>query len=804
MNHKNSKWLLFPLALTMASPALALTPAALIPVSNPTPVSTGSTTTTTSSSGPTVAEWQALYAATPQTTQFRIPADMPVSGYGLSPGAEVTAAYSPFTGTVALTKNNAYGLLSTLLTSAVAVQNLGAAVIPVANTAPQDPYETDGYEIQSCDEWVYKKYYDYRRFQDAAATCGGQPDCVYNVWALTAVPGESFDMAPKSGVAWTLVPYPTSSLDPEPFVSPQTGTQQQLKNPFRDPTTVTQLELALQFAMEGTGSTGVTAYGTVLGYMQGTTFTGSSPYYTITGARAAWHTQMHAQQATYGENMADRADIAARTANMESLLGAFNGANAADSANYEAWEKRVIAVCGGLVAPIPGQNPCTPTNPSGCKATPPPSAACNAAREEEPGMPLSVAAGTTLGNALVTEYKHLDRVTGVVDNGCLGVNHNKCDWSPAMIAQEYLTTLDSQVAADTQSCDSFFGTAPVSSLNATKAGATSDEWDFTLALADAQSLVTELRDTLTWSQTAPDTVRYDMFGGPQSWNVGGSVASASYTQQAFWEVTGQKNKSTDTLCSLSGRIYGSANAGGSVFGVNFTLLDTDLQVGVGETVNPTGNAAATPGSYTYESHLTVATETGNQSIYAVSGGATGEFNQPLANFNDTETVIDIPGQISWLSLDLKVNVVVGVSVSISGNAPTAACSTVTNPESIIYALGANVTPSVSAQAVGTALVGALGTGVGVQGTVDVLTVALPINLTTAVGVGSDGNVDVILNANASLSLDVLSGELDTAECVLGDCATQQLFSWNGIPAFNDMLWNTTEQVPVIEMQNVFQ
>jgi hypothetical protein len=822
VNRTNRKWLLLPLAVTMASPALALTPATLTPVSspkpvavptpvsNPTPVATGAstTTTTTSSAGPTVAEWQALYAATPQTTPFRIPADMPVSGYGLAPGALVTAAYVPFTGTMALTKNNAYGLLSSLLTSAVAVQNLGAAVIPVANTAPQDPYENDGDAIQSCDEWVYKKYYDYRRFQDAAATCGGQPDCVYNLWAQTTVPGESFAMAPKSGIAWAMVPYPTSTLDPEPFVSPQTGTQQQLKNPFRDPTTVTQLELALQFANEGTGSSGVTPYGTVLGYLQSATFTASSPYYTITGARAAWHKQMHDQQATYGENMADRADIAARTANMETLLAAFNAGNAQDSANYEAWEARVIAACGGLVEAPPGLHPCTPTNPNACKPPPPPSPACTRARESEPGMPLSIAAGTALGNALVAEYNHLDRVTGVVDNGCLGVNHNKCDWSPAMIAQEYLTTLDAQVAADTQSCDSFFGTAPVSSLNATKSGATSDEVLFTVALEEAQSAVAAERESLTWSQTAPDTIRYDMFGGPQSWNVGGSVASASYSQQAFWELTGQKNKSAGasagTLCGLSGRIYGSANAGGSVFGANFTLLDTDLQLGVGETVNPDGGAAATPGQYTYESHLTVASETGPQSIYSVTGNGTGQFNEPIANYNDTETVIDIPGQISWLSLDLKVNVVVGVSVSLNGNSSTAACGTVSNPENIEYSLGANVTPSVSAQAVGTALVGALGTGVGVQGTVDVLTVSLPINLTTALGFGSDGNVDVILNANASLSLDVLSGELDTAECVFGDCATQQLFSWNGIPAFNDVLWNTTQQVPVIEMQNVFQ
>jgi hypothetical protein len=131
-----------------------------------------------SAADPTVQAWQAQYANPSQTTTFRIPTDMPVAS-PLVPGEQVTAAYTPFTSPMPVTKNNAAGLFGSILTNAALNQTQGFAFIPTANTTPLYPqYESDGDAVSSCDEWVYKKYYGYRRFQDAAATCGGNPDCI--------------------------------------------------------------------------------------------------------------------------------------------------------------------------------------------------------------------------------------------------------------------------------------------------------------------------------------------------------------------------------------------------------------------------------------------------------------------------------------------------------------------------------------------------------------------------------------------------------------------------------------------------
>jgi hypothetical protein len=131
------------------------------------------------------------------------------------------------------------------------------------------------------------------------------------------------------------------------------------------------------------------------------------------------------------------------------------------------------------------------------------------------------------------------------------------------------------------------------------------------------------------------------------------------------------------------------------------------------------------------------------------------------------------------------------------------CSAVTNPEQNVYGLGATVTPTIAAAGVGTALVGALGTGIGLQGTIDVLTVSLPINVGGSIGPGPSDNIVMNLDANASLNLDVLSGEIDVAECVLFDCATQELYKWNGIPAFSQVLWKTSYQFPIVTLQGAF-
>lgn len=733
--------------------------------------------------------WQAQWNQTSQTTPFRIPLEMTGVEPYYQPGDLVTAKYAPFSSPMTLAKNDAFGVLLPMLSRATVLQNTFPTGPATANTAPQHPqWESDGYTVNSCDEWVYKKYYDYRRFQDAAASCGGDPDCVYNVWVMTSTPGEDYLMVPKSTMTLWMMPYPTSTLDPQPFQPSQSGSQQQLKNPMRDPSTVQTFIQALTLGMENAPDSASDAnFDAVYQYLQSSAFTSNSPYYTINGARLPWHIQMHDQQASYGMNWLDRKLVQQRIANVMNLMGAYQLADAEYGQAVQFWEAAVERACGGLVK-YPG--PCTPTNP--CKPTPPPTQECLEVRAREPLPTALDAAAVSLSQALSTEFQQFDRLTGTVDHGCLGTTHNKCDWSPTMIAQEYLTSLDSQAASDLSYCDGILGNSPASDLGTT---AVQDEVDFARALAQETQSVADAKTELSWSQTAPDTIHYDLFGAPMSWNVGGSVASANYSQSAFWELKGEKN-SNQQLCRVSGRVVASANAGGAVFGNSFSMLDADLLLGVGEYA---ANATDFQG-YDAESHLTIA----GYSVYDFpEQTVAGNFNDQIANTSYDATLLDVPGQISWVSLDIKVQVDASVTATLQATAP-GACSSVSDPTENVYSIGANVTPSISAAGVGTALVGALGTGIGLQGTIDVLTTSLPINVQGSVGPGPNDTVVLNLGANASLDLDVLSGEIDVAECVLYDCATQELYKWNGIPAFSQVLWNANYQFPILAMQAAFQ
>jgi hypothetical protein len=802
-------WLGLPLAIMAFAPvahALTLAPNPHPPVPLPVPVATTTNTT--------IAQWQSQLVNGLPTVPFRIPQNMAVQA-PLQPGQLVQAAYTPFTQPLSVTKNNAFGMLANVLAGAQANFALGYQTIPVANTAPQHPsWEADGYTVSSCDEYVYKRYYDYKRWQDAAATCGGNPDCVYNLWVSSGEGGENRTMLAKTSTNAAIAPTPGSLVDPS-----RGGPTCQTKNPMRASASIQGFEQALLMAASA-GSPATSAeqaqFLQVSNYLYSSAFTSNSNCYPISGTRASWHRQMHDQQATYGETMTQRALIQQRIVNVMSLLDAYNVAVFNYNQATEAQDKMIEQACGGLEQCPPSVCKCTPQTPQFCKAPPPPSQACINARNDFPYAALAADedAAVALSAALYAEYTNVDPISGAVDNGCLGLNHNKCDWSPTMIGVEYLTSIDDTVSKDLAQCDTVIGTgspspqldgALVDLWGSSAPPASADEYDTYNGLAETIVLVGDMRNKLAWLQTDPDTIHYDLFSGPMSWSVGGQFADAQYSQNAFWEVHGEKNKTNEKLCRLSGRVYGTANATAHLLGQPLTVLDASLQIGAGELVD---NGADNPpdfNGFETESHLTI----GGTSIYSFPDkqyqGPT--LSQTLAQQHWDQNIFTVDGQIYFVDLELSVGASADLSVSLTGTAPALACANVTDPTQNTFSIGANVTPSVSAQMVGTALVGALGTGIGVQGTIDLVTVSLPINVNAGVGPDPNGANDLTLNLNANASLDVsvLSGEFDACECVLGECATQELFRWNGIPAFSaPNLWSLNDSFPLDVVQLAIQ
>ena len=351
-------------------------------------------------------QFQAFVASAPATTTFVIPPTMSVApplyvGESL-PGT----AYWPYVNDLKVTRNNTVGIFGSILTGAG--QNTGggangSTTVPTPNLSrPQPQWETDGYTINSCGEWVYKKYHDYQWFQSAAASCGGNGDCVYGVWSMATAPGEGRMMGALSAIQSEMSPYPSSTLDSIPTAPPdaQQPTTQP-KNPFMSTSNQFVFAQALTWATTSdTDTTELANIAAVQEYFASPTFTSyQGQPYAITGPRSAWHQQMHAQQALAGITASDRRLAQARIQNMQNLVNAFLQAQATYNADYEFWQQAIARVCGGVFVRI---TPCTPQDP--CPPPPPPSAACLAVRREVPSADAVTAASLALARAVVDEY----------------------------------------------------------------------------------------------------------------------------------------------------------------------------------------------------------------------------------------------------------------------------------------------------------------------------------------------------------------------------------------------------------------
>lgn len=762
----------------------------------------------TAPTGTPAQQFQAFVASAPATTTFVIPPQMNIAP-PLSTDEMVTAAYWPYVNDITVTRNNTVGIFGSIL--AGAGNNVGGGAnmpTPTPNlNKPQPQWESDRYVIGSCGEWVYKKYHDYQWFQSAAASCGGNGDCVYGVWASTTAPGEDRTMGALSAIQTQMSPYPSSSLDP--IVGAPPGNQPsstQPKNPFMSSSNQSVFAQALTWATSAdTNTTDLANIAAVQEYLASSAFQAyQSQPYEIAGPRSAWHQQMHDQQAALGVNASDRALAQDRIQNMQNLVNAFLQAQANYSSAYEFWEAAIERACGGLFQRI---TPCTPTDP--CPPTPPPSAACIAVRKEVPSATAVEDASIALSQAVIDEYLMADRITGVVDHGCLGTTENKCDWTPDMITAEYLTTLDADMASDLAYCDSIIGKQPTSVADIPGyENSTTDEYYFGLGLDGIVATATSFEQSETWAPTTtePNTIHKDMFGGPTSWTIGGSTAGATYSQDGYWELRGQNNPSNSELCYLAGRAYAGALATVTLFGSSSTILDVDAQIAVGEQLLPQTSPmeAGAPETQSddfsgvgVESHMTVF----GVPIFNVSQTQSGTLSVPLVSQQYSVTVLDVNGELGPFSLSLSAQLQASINGTLTATPPPPCTSTSTEAQ-LAYALGINATPTFSAVAVGTALVGVAGTGVGIQGKIDIISISTPVNVSSALATGSNGT-NMTLTETASVDMSVLGGELDAAECLADQCATQQIFSWNGIPVMNDVIWNDTQTIPLPSLAYAF-
>lgn len=76
-----------------------------------------------------------------------------------------------------------------------------------ANTQPQHPaWESNGAAITSCAEYAYEYFYGYSRFLDAADTCGGDAECIYQLAQQSTVGGLNRELSKRNGAKMSYQP----------------------------------------------------------------------------------------------------------------------------------------------------------------------------------------------------------------------------------------------------------------------------------------------------------------------------------------------------------------------------------------------------------------------------------------------------------------------------------------------------------------------------------------------------------------------------------------------------------------------
>lgn len=98
------------------------------------------------------------------------------------------------TGTGTITPASIGDLGGLLPSTALRVPLLPVRIVdPLTYNPHARDWEKSGNVVASCAEWVWKKYYQYSRFEDATKACGNDASCVFDVaFATTTPPGIAY------------------------------------------------------------------------------------------------------------------------------------------------------------------------------------------------------------------------------------------------------------------------------------------------------------------------------------------------------------------------------------------------------------------------------------------------------------------------------------------------------------------------------------------------------------------------------------------------------------------------------------
>ena len=639
------------------------------------------------------------------------------------------------------------------------------------DTTPRHPETTT---IASCEQYVFDKYYDYARFEEAAASCKSDYLCLGELFAMVGDGSPGMDKPTlysrdraRSPLSFQFRPQPGEIL----------MAQTVKKNPFFASSVVQRLDERVA-RLRGTIEEGAMMAAFAAGY--------AADYSFVDGV--GHDLEMRAKQAPLALTLAEYRKMELRQLAYTQALAQFQAELTKVGPNAEKYlHPSRYDSCGYLKLPGGGTNP---SCPAGGTYRPPFTAETNE----------FFFYTDRIVNLLVREWEHTSPRDGSVDHGCLDPASIACDWSPKSLVQ-YLHLADVKREADFNHCmrdaaDNFVSQFPPMDASATRADARTD-WDaLEVWFGYAEDQREKVVKDLPWvdsGMVGDKKVGSNGLGDP-SW------FSAEYSYQAHWGVH-MDHAATEakTVCNMQPELSGNVGVSVHVLGTKITLAEATVQASAGTAGNPDLTAS---GSLIVLDTPFVSTSPSADTFHLASppiGGGPA--------YSQTVFIGFVP-----VTVGASAELTAGFEANVTARAPqsTDVCNLSTE-----VSIDATFAPYATASgrvwgAIGGEFAG-LGAEAGIEGNLTLVDVRVPFHagahLKSEPFVTDDGLVSeqlaLHLTNDAKLKLTLLKGDVKAyAEvCYLFGCKRIEhtIFSWDGLSYDHD-LWKPLDKgYPIIAL-----
>ncbi len=630
--------------------------------------------------------------------------------------------------------------------------------------------------IAACEQYVFNKYYDYTRFEEAAASCKSDYLCLGELFAMVGdgLPGMDKPTLYTRDVARKPLSFQFRPQPGEIMVA-----QTVKKNPFFASNIVQELsDRMARYHFTGTAITGEIMGASTAGF--------GADYSFVDGV--GHDLDMRTQQAPLGLTLAEYRKIELRAAAYTKALGQFQGwltLIGADAKKYLHPSR--YDSCGYLKLPSGVPNPLCP---AGGTYRPPVTATTNSLFN----------ASDNLIALLLKEWNHASPRDGSVDHGCLDPAGISCDWSPKQLVK-YLHLADVKRESDFTHCirdtgDNFVSQYPPMDVSPERPDARTD-WD-------------ALESWLTYAEAERDRVVRDLpwieKGKVGDSKVGGNGLgdpdwfSAEYNYQARWGVHMDHSPSAAaTVCNMQPELWGDVGVTVHVLKQPITIASASIHASAGTDGSPDLVTDATLTILDVPVFPT-ATQIGDFHLSPppMSGGP---------SYSQTVFIGFVP-----VTVGASAELAVGFDANVTAKAPQNLdiCNVSTE-----VSLDGTLSPYASATghawgAIGGEF-GGLGAEAGIEGDITLAEVRLPftagVHIKTERFVDSEGvasdQLALHLTNNAHFKLSLLKGDVKAyAEvCYLFGCNRIEhvIFSWDGLSYDHD-LWKPIDKgYPIIAL-----